>query len=113
MHECLNIVAEPIGKPGCVLIRALEPVEGLQIMRARRPKARSVRDLASGPGKLTQAMGITRALNGQDVTRGELVVLRPAEELRFKVQVTPRIGIAKCQDRPLRFLISGNGFVSR
>lgn len=113
MHECLNIVAEPIGRPGCVLIRALEPVGGLETMRARRPKARKIRDLASGPGKLTQAMSITRELNGADVTRGELVVRRPVQELPFHVEVTPRIGIAKCQNLPLRFLISGNEFVSR
>ncbi len=113
MHECLNLVAEPDGKPGCVLIRALEPLYGLEIMRARRPQARKVRDLTSGPGKLTQAMAITRALNGADVTRGELVVRMPAEQPRFEVEATPRIGIAKCQDWPLRFSISGNEFVSR
>src|SRR6202789_1301333 len=61
MHECLNIVAEPDGQAGCVLIRALEPLEGLDIMRQRRPKARSDRDLTSGPGKLTRALAITRA----------------------------------------------------
>ncbi len=113
MHECLNLVAEPDGKPGCVLIRALEPVCGLETMRTRRPQARKVRDLTSGPGKLTQALAITRALNGADVTRGELVVCTPAEKLKFEVQATPRIGIAKCQDLLLRFLISGNEFVSR
>src|SRR5580658_744041 len=77
MHECLNIVAEPDGEAGCVLIRALEPIEGLDIMRTRRPKARADRDLTSGPGKLTQALGITRAHNGFDLTRGDLIV-RPA-----------------------------------
>src|SRR5579884_3826601 len=55
MYECLNMVAEPEGKPGCVLIRALEPVAGIDIMRTRRPKARTIHDLASGPGKLTVA----------------------------------------------------------
>ena len=58
MYECLNLVAEPDGKPGCVLIRALEPVAGIEIMQRRRPKARTLRDLASGPGKLTLAMAI-------------------------------------------------------
>src|SRR5579859_267717 len=53
MHECLNLVAEPEGSPGCVLIRALEPVSGIQCMQRRRPGARTLRDLASGPGKLT------------------------------------------------------------
>lgn len=113
MHECLNIVAEPEGEPGCVLIRALEPVEGIELMRARRPKAASERDLASGPGKLTRALAITRAHNGADVTGGNLIVRRPAIEKPFDIAVTPRIGISKCADLPLRFLIKGNKFVSR
>src|SRR5271157_1876571 len=81
MYECLNLVAEADGKPGCVLIRALEPVAGVGLMRRRRPTARRLEDLASGPGKLTLAMNITRALNGADVTRGDLVV-RPRARLR-------------------------------
>ena len=76
MHECLNLVAEPEGKPGCVLIRAAEPVAGIPIMKRRRAKARTVEKLASGPGNLTQAFGITRAQNGVDVTHGPLVVRR-------------------------------------
>src|SRR5580693_7363434 len=67
MHECMNIVAEKAGTPGCVLIRALEPIEGLDVMRQRRPAARSDRDLASGPGKLTQALAITRKDTGVDM----------------------------------------------
>jgi DNA-3-methyladenine glycosylase len=113
IHECLNIVAEPDGKAGCVLIRALEPVEGLDIMRARRPKARSDRDLASGPGKLTRALAITRVHNGVDMTRGDLVVRLANPMRRFEIEVTPRIGITKCADLPLRFFIKGNKFVSR
>ena len=70
MYECLNLVAEPDGKPGCVLIRALEPVAGIETMQRRRPAAASLRDLTSGPGRLTLALGITRAQNGVDVTRG-------------------------------------------
>ncbi len=112
MYECLNLVAEPEGKPGCVLIRALEPVDGIGLMRRRRPAARRLEDLASGPGKLTLAMGISRALNGADVTRGRLVVRAPAEKRRFDIEVTPRVGIRQCADWPLRFLIRGNPFVS-
>jgi DNA-3-methyladenine glycosylase len=112
MHDCLNIVAEPAGTPGCVLIRAIEPVAGLDIMRLRRPSARSDRDLASGPGKLTRALGITRAMSGRDMTRGDLVVrARPTEGI--EIAVTPRIGITKCADWPLRYFIKGNKFVSR
>jgi DNA-3-methyladenine glycosylase len=113
MHDCMNIVAERAGQPGCVLIRALEPIEGLDQMRRRRPKARTDRDLASGPGKLTQALGITRRLTGIDMTRGDLVVVSRSPAPPFDIAVTPRIGITKCADLPLRFLIRGNRFVSR
>jgi DNA-3-methyladenine glycosylase len=112
MYECLNIVAEPAGQPGCVLIRALEPVAGAVIMQSRRPAAKRLEDLASGPGKLTLAMGITRAYNGADLTRGPLVVRAPAEPHRLEIAVTPRVGIRECADWPLRFLIKGNRFVS-
>jgi DNA-3-methyladenine glycosylase len=113
MYECLNIVAEPDGKPGCVLIRALEPVAGIEIMQRRRPAARRLTDLASGPGKLTLAMAITRAQYGVDMTRGALVVKEPAESRRLEIEVTPRIGIRECADRPLRFLVKGSQFVSK
>ena len=112
MYECLNLVAEPEGKPGCVLIRALEPQSGIEIMRHRRPAARKVEDLASGPGKLTLAMGITRAQNGSDVTRGSLVVREAAEPRAVEIAVTARVGITKCADLPLRFVVRGNRFVS-
>jgi DNA-3-methyladenine glycosylase len=113
MYECLNLVAEPDGKPGCVLIRALEPVEGIEVMQSRRGAARKREDLANGPGKLTLAMGITRRHNGADVTRGTLVVREPRSAAAFEIAVTPRIGISQCADLPLRFLIAGNRFVSR
>jgi DNA-3-methyladenine glycosylase len=99
IHECLNIVAEPDGVAGCVLIRALKPVDGIELMQIRRKGAR---DLTGGPGKLTQALAITRALNGADVTVGPLTVndvgLTPG------VRVTKRIGITKSPELPLRFL---------
>lgn len=117
MYECLNIVAEPAGSPGCVLVRALEPLSGLDVMRSRRPGARKPEDLTGGPGKLTLAMAITRAQNGVDVTRGALVVREAvratAQKQSFEIAVTPRIGITKCAELPLRFLIRGNRFVSR
>jgi DNA-3-methyladenine glycosylase len=113
MHECINIVVEPEGVPGCVLIRALEPIEGIEIMRARRPLARKDRDLASGPGKLTRALAIARAHNGADLTRGDLTVRTNPVGLPFETVVSPRIGITKCADRPLRFHIAGNRYVSR
>jgi DNA-3-methyladenine glycosylase len=113
MYECLNLVAEPEGVAGCVLIRALEPMTGLDIMRRRRAAARGIEALANGPGKLTLALGITRRHNGADVTRGPLVVCKGAEDDRFEIGVSPRVGISKAADLPLRFFIKGNRFVSR
>lgn len=112
MYECLNLVVEPDGKAGCVLIRALEPVAGLDLMRRRRPAARKPEDLAGGPGKLTLALAINRSHNGADVTRGALTVRLPVEKRALEIAVTPRIGITQCADWPLRFLIRGNRFVS-
>jgi DNA-3-methyladenine glycosylase len=105
MYECLNLVAEPDGKPGCVLIRALDPLCGIRAMFRRRPAARKLEDLASGPGKLTLAMGITRAHNGRDITQGSLVVRKWKQQPPIEIAVTPRIGIAKCVDWPLRFVL--------
>jgi DNA-3-methyladenine glycosylase len=113
MYECLNVVAEPDGRPGGVLIRALEPVAGIEIMQRRRPAAHTLRDLTSGPGRLTLALGITRAQNGVDVTRGALTVRTPGREEPFEIEVTPRVGIRHCADWPLRFVVKGNPFVSR
>jgi DNA-3-methyladenine glycosylase len=116
MHYCLNLSCEPEGQAGCVLIRALEPVSGLATMAHRRglkPDA-NPRLLASGPGKLCQAMAITRSLhNGLDV-------LNPASPLTVSddeftvpaIETTPRIGIRKAADRPLRFTAKGSRFLS-
>ena len=112
MYECLNLVAERTGRPGCVLIRALEPVSGVELMRARRGSTRKLEQLANGPGKLTLALGITRAHNGVDVTRGPLVVHEAAGASEIEIEVTPRIGIARSVELPLRFAMAGNGFVS-
>jgi DNA-3-methyladenine glycosylase len=113
MHYCLNLVAEPDGIPGCVLLRALEPLAGIDIMLRRRPQASSIHDLASGPGKLTRAMGITRRHNGMDVTQGELTVRALTGDSFFEVATGGRIGIRHCRDWPLRFFICGNPSVSR
>lgn len=112
MYQCLNLVCEPDGKAGCVLVRALEPVAGIPIMKSRRASARKVEDLASGPGKLTLALAIGPQQNGVDVTRGSLVVREPAEKRKFEIRVGPRIGISQCVDRPLRFFVAGNRSVS-
>jgi DNA-3-methyladenine glycosylase len=113
VYECLNLVAEPPGTPGCVLIRALEPVDGLDAMRIRRPSAKTARQLASGPGKLTLALGITRRHNDVDVTRGPITVHASTAAQPVEIVTTTRVGITHCADWPLRFYIAGNGFVSR
>jgi DNA-3-methyladenine glycosylase len=114
MYECLNLVAEPNGTPGCVLIRALEPLTGIDLMRKRRPTAKKVEDLASGPGKLTLALDITRKDYGANVTNGgPLTVRHWSQEPEFNIEVTPRIGIRHAADWPLRFLMKDNKFVSR
>jgi DNA-3-methyladenine glycosylase len=113
MYECINVVTEPDGKAGAVLIRALEPLFGIDLMQVRRPGAKRLRDLASGPGKLTLAMGITRVLNGADFTHGDLVIRDRRGVKPFEIAAGPRIGITKCADWPLRFTIAGSGFVSK
>jgi len=113
MYECVNVVTEPAGKAGAVLIRAVEPVLGVELMRIRRPGAKRLRDVASGPGKLTIALGITRALNGADVTKGALVVRERRGAEGFEIEAGPRIGISRCADWPLRFTVAGSEFVSR
>lgn len=113
IHECFNIVAEPDGVAGCVLIRALAPVEGLEIMRARRPACRDDARLAAGPGNLTKALGITRDDYGRDLTRGGFVVRDATAAMRFDIEVTTRIGITKSAERPYRFTMRGNPSVSR
>ena len=106
MYECLNVVAEPEGSPGCVLIRALEPLEGIPRMRRRRPAARGIEDLANGPGKLTLAMGITRRHNGADFTSGSLTIHPAQKREEIQIGVSPRIGIQHCADWPLRFFVA-------
>lgn len=113
MHECLNVVADHEGVAGCVLIRALEPLCGLAKMYKRRNWRGPIPGLANGPGKLTQALAITREHYGQRLDKGELTIRRWREMPRFEIGATPRIGITKCADWPLRFIWIGNPCVSR
>jgi DNA-3-methyladenine glycosylase len=122
VHFCLNISCMPTGKAGCLLIRALEPLEGLQKMARARGlepfdsgSSRDLRKLTSGPGRLCEAFGITRPRdNGKDmvVRRSDLVV-RDDGFRAEQIRATRRIGITKSSDMPLRYIISGNPFVSR
>ena len=113
MYECLNLVAEPAGTPGCVLIRAVEPIAGLDAMRLRRAAARADLHLCSGPGKLTRAFDITRKFYGCDVTAGPLTVRESGPVPRHRIAAGPRIGIRRSAELPLRFWIDSNPFVSR
>ena len=112
IHWCANLVCEAEGTASAVLLRALEPVEGIARMRERRGRVDD-RDLCSGPGKLCQALGITRALDGRMMPVAEVVVLPGAVALPVEVAVTPRIGITKAADWPLRWLVRESAFVSR
>ncbi len=113
MHECLNVVAERDGVPGCVLIRALEPLCGLAQMYQRRGWHGAAVGLANGPGKLTQALAITREHYGRRLDRGELTIRRWRAKPPFEIGVTPRIGIRECADLPLRFTWAGHPCVSK
>ena len=112
VYDCLNVVAEPEGSPGCVLVRAIEPLTGIGRMRKRRT-VEKIEDVGNGPGKLTLALGITLRHNGADLTRGPITMQEPAAAEEFEVAVSPRIGITHNADWPLRFFIRGNRFVSR
>ena len=107
-RQCLNIVAEPEGRAGCVLLRALEPLAGIATMKKRR----GGNDLCNGPGKLTRAIGVTRKHYGVDLTRGPLRVEEWDDE-PFEIAVSPRAGISAAKDLPLRFFIKSNPYVSR
>jgi DNA-3-methyladenine glycosylase len=114
LHCCLNATAGRAGRPGCVLIRALEPVTGLAAMVRRRGAPRGSPRLASGPGNLTRALGIVLADNGADLTAGRLTIEPPAEPRDFSIASGPRVGISRALDLRLRFWIAGdNPFVSR
>jgi DNA-3-methyladenine glycosylase len=112
MHACMNIVTGPAGEAGAVLIRALEPVTGLDTMAHRRGTDDPLR-LTSGPGKLAQALGITLDLNGTRL--GETLALRPPDTPvpPNNIAAGPRVGISRAADRPWRFYIKDSPFLSR
>ena len=112
IHSLLNAVAEPEGEAAAVLIRALEPTHGLEEMRARRGE-RPDADLCSGPGKLTEALGVGLADNGADLTRDPFCLLPREPGWRGEIVAGPRVGITKAVERPWRFSLAGSRFVSR
>lgn len=108
MYYCFNVTSGPKGSPEVVLIRALEPLKGIELMRSRRKKAK---DLCSGPGKLTMAMGITMEHYGADLVESELFIAPSEKENKFKILTTKRINIdyaGYAADFPYRFLMDKN-----
>ncbi len=113
MHHLLNIVCEQEGEPAAVLIRALEPSDGIDTMRKRRRTSRAT-ELTSGPAKITQALAIDLELNGAPVYEGRLKIYpRSSEWQKTKIEATPRIGIKVGTRRKWRFCAGGNKYLSR
>ena len=113
IHALLNAVCEPEGVGAAVLIRALEPIEGIEAMRARRGRD-ALKSLCSGPGKLTQALGVELEHNGTDLQRGPVTISAASGAWRDPaVSVDRRIGITKASELPWRFCATGSRFLSR
>jgi DNA-3-methyladenine glycosylase len=110
MHYCFNIVTNQEGVGEAVLVRALEPLEGIDLMRKRRQKT-ALKDLCSGPAKLVEALGITLEHNGHDLSKPPLRIQR--RSTKSPVHTTTRIGITKAISAPLRFYLKDNPYVSR
>jgi DNA-3-methyladenine glycosylase len=110
IHAMLNVVAKPMGATGAVLIRALEPLDGIDIMRSRRGVL-DERLLCSGPGKLCQALGIDLGMHGIDLVRDETLWISPGEPAR-DISTSGRIGISRATEHPWRYWVTGNPYVS-
>jgi DNA-3-methyladenine glycosylase len=113
VHACFNAVANRAGRPGCVLVRALAPVLGWRAMARRRGVPPQSPRLASGPGNVCRALGITVADNGADLTRGRVVIAPPDRPRDFTVGRGRRVGITRSAERPLRFWVAHDRHVSR
>ncbi|MBW3557776.1 MAG: DNA-3-methyladenine glycosylase [Actinobacteria bacterium] len=117
MHWCANVVCEPAGTASAVLLRAVEPLDGLEEMRSLRPRARSDLDLCSGPAKLCQAFSITGADDGSDlvagVVAGALRIVDDGTPPPDRPTATTRIGLSAGADLPWRWLVPGSAHVSR
>ena len=112
MHWCFNITAEQEGIGAAVLIRSLQPTQGIEIMKQRRQRE-SIHELCSGPSKLVQALAITKADYGLPVYGGSFDLILREEAANLEIRSGPRIGISKAKDRPWRFWLKDNPFVSR
>ena len=113
MYWCFNAVTRAEGMPSAVLVRALEPLEGISLMRKRRPRVKADADLTNGPGKLCQALAITGSMTGKPLQRKPLVIREGQPIADREVEITTRIGITKSAEWPLRFIVRDNKYVSK
>jgi DNA-3-methyladenine glycosylase len=105
MHHCANVVTGPVGNAQAVLLRGIEPIEGTEEIRLRRPRARRDRDLANGPGKLCAAFDLDLRHNGLDLTKGPIAILDDGNT-PTGVAIGPRVGITKAADTPWRWSVA-------
>jgi len=112
MHYCCNIVVGERGYGAAVLIRAVEPLKNEEPLMMRR-KGKTGAELTNGPAKLCQALDITKKMNGHNLLRSPLVLVMKPELSASSIVTTPRIGIARAKDKPWRFFLKGNPYVSR
>ena len=113
MYWCFNAVTREVDLPSAVLVRALEPLDGIGLMHKRRPRIKNEVDLTNGPGKLCTALGIDGSLSAKSLQRRPLRIREGTRVPDDQVETTTRIGITKCADWPLRWIVRGNRFVSR
>lgn len=112
MHYCFNVVTQKGGMGEAVLIRALEPLQGIELMKTRRGIT-NIRQLCNGPAKLAQALAIIKEHNGMSLFKGPLRICIPESKPSFKIVQTRRVGISQGKSLHLRFYVEGSEFVSR
>jgi DNA-3-methyladenine glycosylase len=113
MYWCFNAVTRAEGSPSAVLVRALEPLDGIALMHKRRRRIKNDVDLTNGPGKLCTALELTGSMSGKSLQRKPLIIREGEPVSDDSVEVTTRIGITRSADWPLRWIVKGNRFVSR
>ena len=113
MYWCFNAVTRAEGLPSAVLVRALEPLDGVALMHKRRPRVKNAVDLTNGPGKLCTALGIVGSMSGKGLQRKPLVIRAGESVPDREVEVTTRIGITRSADWPLRWIVNGSKYVSK
>ena len=113
MYHCMNIVSDPEGTAGCVLLRAIEPIHGIETMQERRTRAKTKIQLGNGPGKLTAALGVNLQHNAVDLTQNTLSICEHDEQRQIDICRSSRIGLSEGLDLPYRYYIKDNPFVSK